>query len=103
MIRLKIQIDYDLLRELIDELDTTFKDMNNILYSIQDLNKDICSSSTWDSEAKRYYQNKCKDLADNFSVVKAHTTDMLTYLSGVQVNIKTTEDNLEKSFSAFGG
>ena len=100
---MNIKVDYDLLRELIDELDTTFKDMNNILYSIQDLNKDICSSSTWDTEAKRYYQNKCKDLSDNFSTVKAHTTDILTYLAGVQVNFKTTEDNLAASFSAFGG
>ena len=100
---MKIQIDYDLIRELIAELDTTFKDMNNILYSIQDLNKDICSSSTWDTEAKRYYKDQCKALSENFFIVKAHTTDILTYLSGVQVNFKTTEDNLANSFSAFGG
>ena len=100
---MKIQIDYDLIRELIAELDTTFKDMNNILYSIQDLNKDICSSSTWDTEAKRDYKDQWKALSENFSIVKAHTTDILTYLSGVQVNFKTTEDNLANSFSAFGG
>lgn len=97
-----LRFDYEQIENLTDSLEKVFKDLNNLFYSIEDTNKKINSSSTWESDTRKYYQNKCKQLNSNFDTVKAHTSDIITYLEGITSNYKNFEQQASSIFSRMG-
>lgn len=97
-----LRFDYEQIGNLTDSLEKIFKDLNNLFYSIEDTNKKINSSATWESDAKNYYRNKCKQLNNNFDTVKAHTGDIITYLEGITSNYKNFEQQASSIISRMG-